>query len=181
MSELTNEIRDLLTAAGAAPDDLPTEDEVAEKVPSFYDNNPRQATLRLLAERLRCTDLYCEPNEITDEYRWTAQLLDKVIGTIDRLNHEAAAKRKERERQIGIAKSLIMTHCPALTGTEARALIANVMPCFDENEELNASVIKIYALLGHRASPMLLDWFIAADSDEERARLTRARDQINAN
>ena len=136
MSELRNEIADLLTAAGAAPEDLPTVDEVAERVPSFYDGVPRQGTMRLLAERLsadpifplgssedtttavvlrkiaedlRCTDLYHAPNEVTQDYRdtlacldvvlslsssdqvtpeykWTAQLLDRVVQVIDRLN-----------------------------------------------------------------------------------------------
>ena len=91
MYTLAQEIKHLFMRVGAKDDQIPEEYEV-NKLPDFYSKSPRQGALRILAERLKLTDIIPSPlspscsRQITDEYRANADLHNKLIVLIDMLN-----------------------------------------------------------------------------------------------
>ena len=93
---LHDQIRELFTLIGAEDLELPCQSEV-DKLPSFYSKSPRQGALRILAERLKLTDIISFPphrietilprqGQITEEYRANANLHAKLLVLIDMLN-----------------------------------------------------------------------------------------------
>ena len=93
-NRLLDQINELFLLVGAKDHQLPEEYEV-NKLPGFYCRSPRQGALRILAERLKLTDIIPMPltascsRQITDEYRENANLHSKMIVLIDMLNAQS--------------------------------------------------------------------------------------------